>query len=823
MPPELPSGTVTFLFTDVEGSTMALTELGADAYATALAEHRQVIRAACAAHGGVEVDTQGDAFFFAFPTPGGAASSAEGIVDGLGRGPLQVRVGLHTGTPLVTDEGYVGADVHRAARIAAAGHGGQVLVSASSAALLEAELHDLGEHRFKDLAASERVYQLGGGEFPPLKSLYRTNLPVPTTSFLGRERELVAVVDLLARDDVRLLTLTGPGGTGKTRLALQAAAESADEYPDGTWWVPLSSLRDPAMLLVHVAQAVGASDGLDRHIGDKRMLLVLDNLEHLLPVTTEIAALLQASPNLEIVTTSRELLQLQAEHVYVVPPLSDMDGSRLFLLRARAAAGDSVADPALVDELCRRLDNLPLAIELAAARTRHLTPAQLLERLSQRLDLLKGGRDVDPRQQTLRGTIAWSYELLDEAERRLFARLSVFTGGCTLAAAETVCDADLETVASLVDKSLLRKTDDRYWMLATIREFAEERLVKRGEVDELRGKHLRYFAELAPSLGFTVESIEAGAAQRHDVAIAELSNVRAALDWALEHDPVLGLRLAAALENFWVSYSPFEAKRLFEVLTAAAGDVPPDLRALATRCRGNLEVMTGSLEPGLALYEASLRLYDDLGDEHGRAVIQHRIGVNIFREGEREQARKLLEESLATSQEHGFRINELMVMGGLGAFDYREGRVEEGLDRIERGLRIAAEVGFKWWEANLRHSLAAYAFELGRMSAAEEHARAQLVLGAAMSDRRHSVQALGLLAQLAVGRGDKERAARLWGALEAEELRGPVGQRPRMEQWEEERARIEAVVLAGADAAFETARAEGRRMALGEAVEYALV
>ena len=253
---DLPSGTVTFLFTDVEGSTRLLHELGATAYAEALAEHRWLIRDACAAAGGVEVDTQGDAFFFAFPTAPGTLSAAAAFTETLASGPIRVRVGVHTGTPLLAEEGYVGSDVHRAARIATAGHGGQVLVSASTASLVEIELRDLGEHRLKDLSAPERVYQLGDGEFPALKSLYRTNLPVPATPFLGREGELAEVVELLTGDGTRLLTLTGPGGTGKTRLALQAAAEASESFPDGVYWVPLAPLRDPELVLPSLARTL---------------------------------------------------------------------------------------------------------------------------------------------------------------------------------------------------------------------------------------------------------------------------------------------------------------------------------------------------------------------------------------------------------------------------------------------------------------------------------------------------------------------------------------------------------------------------------------
>ena len=410
---DLPAGTVTFLFTDVEGSTRLLHELGAGSYAETLAEHRRLIRAACAGHDGVEVDTQGDAFFFGFTTATGAVAAAGAITEGLARSAIKVRIGIHTGTPLLTEEGYVGGDVHRAARIAAAGHGGQVLVSASTAELIDVELTDLGEHRLKDLSAPERVYQLGKGGFPALRSLYRTNLPVPATPFLGREQELAEVLGLLSSEDTRLLTLTGPGGTGKTRLALQVAAEASDSFPDGIWWVPLADLREPRLVLETAAQVVGAKNGLAEHIGDKKMLCLFDNFEQVVEAGAELNELLVSCPNLELLVTSRERLRVRGEQTYPVPPLTEGDAVALFTARARAV--DPSFSPGVeVGELCLRLDELPLALELAAARTALFGPEQLLERLSDRLDLLKGERDADPRQETLRTTIDWSYDLRTE-------------------------------------------------------------------------------------------------------------------------------------------------------------------------------------------------------------------------------------------------------------------------------------------------------------------------------------------------------------------------------------------------------------------------
>ncbi len=433
---DLPTGTVTFLFTDVEGSTKLLHELGAEAYAEELADHRRIVRKACAAEDGVEVDTQGDAFFFAFPSAPGATAAALAITDALAEGRIHLRIGLHTGAPLVTDEGYVGDDVHFAARVAASGHGGQVLLSKSARELVDGvSLTDLGEHRLKDIEGVIPIYQLGKKSFPPLKTISNTNLPRPASSFVGREREQSEVVREL-RDGARLLTLTGPGGSGKTRLALEAAAELVPSYKAGVFWIGLAALREPSLVTETIAQTLGARDGLAEHIADREMLLLLDNLEQVIAAAADLSALVAACPNLALLVTSRELLRVQGEIEYSVPSLASSEAVSLFSERSQLDATDEIA------ELCSRLDDLPLAVELAAARTRALSPAQILERISQRLDLLQGGRDADPRQQTLRATIAWSYDLLSEEEQRLFRSLSVFAAGCTVEAAELVASAE---------------------------------------------------------------------------------------------------------------------------------------------------------------------------------------------------------------------------------------------------------------------------------------------------------------------------------------------------------------------------------------------
>jgi predicted ATPase/class 3 adenylate cyclase len=494
--PELPTGTVTFLFTDIEGSTRLLRELG-DGYAEVLAEHRRALRDAWRRHEGLEVDTQGDAFFVAFARASDAVAAAADAQLALADGPVRVRMGLHTGEPLRADEGYVGFDVHRAARIAAAGHGGQVLLSQATADLAGVDVRDLGLHRLKDLSAPERLFQLGTDVFPPLKTLHETNLPVPATPFLGREREIDQIAALLRRPDVRLVTLTGPGGSGKTRLSLQAAAAAADDYDGGVWWVPLASLGDPILVETAAAQALGSKDTLPTTVGDQRLLLVLDNFEHLLDAAGGVAETIRSCPHLTVLVTSREPLHVDGEWEVAVDPLREHEAVELFLQRAAAVRSDFGANGE-VAEVCRRLDCLPLAVELAAARVKVLTLPALLERLEQRLPLLAGGsRSAPERQRTLRATIAWSHDLLTAAEQDLFARLAVFAGGCTLQAAEEICGADVDAIASLVDKSLLRRTGDRYWMLETIREFASEQLDQHADAGAIRDRHAAFYVALA--------------------------------------------------------------------------------------------------------------------------------------------------------------------------------------------------------------------------------------------------------------------------------------------------------------------------------------
>jgi predicted ATPase/class 3 adenylate cyclase len=539
---ELPSGTVTLLFADIEGSTALVRELGAARYAAVRSLYRRLMREAVVGHGGVEVDAEGDAFLGAFSTVREAIAGAADAQRRLRDGPVLVRMGVHTGDPLLVEGEYAGLDVHRAARIAAAGHGGQVLLSQSTRELLEpaADVRDLGRYRLKDLGEPVRLYQVGGAEFPPLRSLNSTNLPIQPTPLIGRERELEEVGRLLRTR--RLVTLTGPGGSGKTRLALQLAADSVEDFPDGVVWIPLQSLSDPELVMPTITRAIGVGNALVDASSSRRMLLVLDNFEQLLPSAPKVRDLLTRLPDTKVLVTSREPLHLGGEHEYAVAPLSESDAVSLFTERARAVAPEFAADEVTV-EICRRLDCLPLALELAAARVKALSTEELLRRLAKRLPVLTGGpRDAPERHRTLRATIAWSYELLTADEQDAFARLAVFTGGCTLAAAEEVCRTEMDTIAALVDKSLLRRSGDRYWMLELIAEYAGECLLETGERESLRERHAQYFLDQARSVEPLIRSPQAAALL--DRLEQDHANLRAALAWLAGSPSDRPLRLA---------------------------------------------------------------------------------------------------------------------------------------------------------------------------------------------------------------------------------------------------------------------------------------
>jgi predicted ATPase len=800
---ELPSGTVTFLFTDIEGSTRLLHELG-DAYADALAEHRRVLREAFARHGGVEVDTQGDAFFVAFARASDALGAARDANDAFD-GPIRVRIGVHTGEPLVTDEGYVGIDVHRAARIAAVGYGGQVLVSQSTCDLTGADgMRDLGLHRLKDLTTSERIFQLGDGDFPPLKSLNTTNLPVASNPLVGRETELAELTSMLS-DSVRLVTLTGPGGSGKTRLGLQVGAELLDVFPGGVFFVSLAPLSGPELVRPAVARIAGVREL--EELSDRRALLLLDNFEHLLDAACEVAALLAAGNAAKVLATSRAPLRVQGECEYAVDPLPEGDAVELLVQRARSVRRDFVPDDCAT-EICRRLDGLPLALELAAARLRSLDAATLLERLDHRLPMLTAGaRDAPARQRTLRATIEWSYDLLPAELQKLFARLAVMAGTFSLDAAEQVAGATVETLGAIGEASLVKPlAGSRFLMLETIRELAFEHFGELGEVAELRERHARYYHAIALTACLDTDVT---AEQRPEIVMPDVPNLRAALTWALETDQMeFGLDLLVALEQFWVLGHTAEGMRWFSAFLEHADGAAPLLRARALRSFGSSASFAGEFELAERLWEESLAEYERLGDEHGIAVLLHRLSISALIRGDVEQARALSERSLELHRRQANDKGAVQPLSLLGAIALQGGDRPLGLALLEESAELAGRIGWRWWRAGTLSALADVALADGRAGDARKLLYESVDLGLQVGDR------IGLswyLSQFALSLGLEARTAeagRIWGAVEASNAFVPGG------PWPRNANELEHQMLAIADTEFERAREQGRRLAL---------
>ena len=810
---QLPSGTVTFLFTDIEGSTRLIDELGEEGYVEALAEHRRVLREAFAARGGVEADTQGDAFLYAFAAAADALAAAAQGQQALSAGPVKVRMGLHTGDARLTDEGYAGRELHRAARIAASGHGGQVVVSAATAALVDDDLCELGEHRLKDFAEPVALFQLGGERFPPLKTISNTNLPRPASSFVGRSLEREELTALL-QSSARLVTLSGPGGSGKTRLGLEAASELVPAFKAGVFWVGLGPLRDPAIVLQEIAQTLGAKNGVADHIADREMLLLLDNFEQVVPAASELAELLEHCPNLKLLVTSRELLRIRGEVEYPVPPLAEREAAELFYERSRLQPDETIA------ELCRRLDELPLAIELAAARTSVLSPAQILERLTQRLDLLKGGRDAEPRQQTLRAAIEWSYDLLEEDEQRLFARLAVFRGGCTLAVAEQVADADLDTLQSLVDKSLLRHTAERFWMLETIREYARERLVLSGEEAELRE------AQALSALAFaeaTTQEMEEGGDQPLGFARfhAEHENLRAALEWARHSraDEIL-LRLAAALGHFWtgrgynldadtwfalaLERAPFPIKARISVLRNAG------VRAAAARDYKRLESCATEWRT----------LAEEAEDEHEVLLAVNAAATAASAQGRLDEARVQLFEVRRRAEELDHRDLVAFATINLGAVARDSRDFRAALDYDRSAAMLFRELGDDGGVMIALHSCGWNSLGLNDAGNAQAQFRDALALAARLGWKRGIASIAAGLAASVVASHEEQHAAQLAGAAASlfEEL--GAGFDDELQEQIHERSIAHAKFTLG-DEAFATAWARGAAMTPEEIVAFA--
>ena len=818
-----PTGTVTLLFTDIEGSTRLLERLGPERYGEALDVHRRLLRGAFQRHGGYEVDDEGDAFFVAFAQAADAVAAASEGQRALAEAEwehgeeIRVRMGVHTGEPVAVPPKYVGLDVHRAARIMASGHGGQVLVSAATRRLLdEIEVVGLGEHRLKDLLQPEPLYQLVvvglPSAFPALKTLGNrpTNLPVQPNALIGREREIEEVSALVRSGSARLVTLTGPGGTGKTRLALQVGAELLDDFASGVFFVSLASIRDPALVLATVARALAVREApgeplletLSSYLEQKQILLVLDNFEQLLAAASEVSMLLARCGMMKLLVTSRERLRVSSETVFQVPPLrlaaadSGFELLRaneavvLFAARAQAAGGRFTLDAAnasAVAAICARLDGLPLAIELAAARTPMLPPEALLLRLESRLPLLAGGaRDAEQRQRTLRDTIQWSYDLLEPDEQRLFARLSVFADGCRLDSAQPVCEPNgsgcielLEGVASLVDKSLVRQRSDddgepRFWMLETIREYARDCLQELGDAEATRTRHACYFVSYARKNRRGVEANLKRLAREHD-------NFRAAQAWLRVRDDLQSqLVLATSLEELWEVKGPVqEGISWLEELTHRSETLPPprladedserrqDLPSQAWHVLGLLLWRQGDLGRARTAFERSRSIDISADDERGAAVGSLSLAVLEYYDGNYEVAEPLVEKALVFFREAGDERNAAGCLLNLGVIALLRGDPERARPSLEqalaqtRGLSVTFEVG------GCLQNLGIAAVMQGRLQEAGTLLAESLSIATGLGSDGLAAEIIVATAALAVKRDSSQHGALLLGAAEA--------------------------------------------------------
>jgi predicted ATPase/class 3 adenylate cyclase len=803
--------TLTFLFTDIEGSTRLLQELD-ERYADVLMEHYRVLRKAFRAHGGVEQGTQGDSFFYVFPSASAAVSGAADAQQALGGGPPRVRIGIHTGEAVLTAEGYTGLDVHKAARIAAAGHGGQVVLSRETRGQLDSTvpLLDLGEHRVKDFDGPVWLFQFGTDTFPPLRTISNTNLPRLVSSFVGRGQE-VRDVGSLVRNGSRLVTLTGSGGSGKTRLAIEVAAGLVSEFRAGVFWVGLAPLREPALVTETIGRTLGAKAGPVAHIGEREMLLLLDNLEQVIEAAPALSALLKACPNLFLLVTSRELLRIQGEVEYPVLPLADPEAVELFCARARIESDATVAD------LCRALDNLPLAVELAAARASVFSPAQAYARLSGRLDIFKGGRDADPRQQTLRATIEWSYDLLGSVERCLFACLGVFSGGFTLEAAEQVADAELDVLQALVDKSLLRHTGERFWMLETIREYAVERLDELDAATDLRRRHAAHFVALAER----ADSELARERQADWLVLLErdYANLRSALAWSLRSEAAeLGVRLAGALSQFWSKRGYLSEGRLWLADALAVSD-RGQARAKVLFSAALLATLQGDWPEAKRLSEYCHQLSLQIGEPRLAARSLLTLGRVTVAEGDHVRACSLFEEAAELATEIDDTTTLAMAHFNLGYAALSGGDFVRARNEIQAAREQFDEDADLYGTSRSLAGLGSVALQEGRPGEAVAHLRQSLVISRTLGDQDDIVWALQLLG-VATAESQSEKAARLLGAAEA--LRETLGVSLSGTELALHERAVASLRSALHAETLTTAWAIGRDLALVQAIEQAL-
>lgn len=867
---DLPSGLVTFLFTDIEGSTALVQKLGTADYQRILTEHSTLLRGAVEAADGHEFGSEGDAHFFVFATSEAALRAAVDGQRALTAHPwpagaeIRVRMGIHSGRPERHGDNYVGVDLNRAARIAAAGHGGQVLASDQARSGARADglaFTDLGLHRLKDLVEPEHLYQVLAPdlreEFPPIRSIDTRlkRLPAELTSFVGRSQELADVAGLVARE--RLVTLTGPGGSGKTRLAVAAADRLLPRFSDGVFFAALALIDDPARVPDAIASALDLREVPDKpifevvedHLRDKNLLLVTDNFEQVADAAPVVARLLQSAPQLSVLATSRELLRLKGEREYPVPPLpvpeladawSELGANpcvQLFAERAAAVRPGFRLTPentGIVAEICRRVDGLPLAVELAAARIRILSPAELLARLDSRLaELHSGARGLPERQRTLRGTIDWSHGLLEPAEQRLFGRLAVFAGGWTRDAAEAICAADLgievlDGLESLVDKSLVsRMTGEgesiRFTMLETIREYALERLDASGEAAMVRSLHAAFFRDLAEAAEPHLTGRDSGDWLAR--LTAEVPNLRTALRSALGAAQAgaleVGLVTAGALWRYWqLTGSLREAADWFGQLLGRPGEgVARSARAKALQGAGGIAYWQNDLSRSRQLYEESVALYRQLDDKGALANALNDLAYLPMLQGEIPLAQQLFTEARDLFRELGDAWHTALAEMNIASTKFFVGEYEAARETIEAVVPVIRERGDRFWLTEAVTGLGQLEQLTGRYAAARGHYAESLQLALEAGTVPQVAMVLEPLSNVDSAEGNHRRAVELWSAAQAIKERVGGGAPSEMMQTLDPRpAAIEAI----GEEAVAQAWQEGQALTLEQAVARAL-
>ena len=774
-----PTGTVTFLFTDIEGSTL-LWDAHGGAMRVALARHDTLVRAAIVNGNGYVFKTVGDAFCAAFATAPDAVSVALAAQLAIlaepwpEETPIKVRLALHTGTVESQDGDYFGPALNRVARLLPSGHGGQTLLSQTTHDLVRdnlpdaVSLRDLGAYQLKDLIRPEQVYQLQHpslpGDFPPIRSLStHNNLPRQRTRFIGRERELAELYGLLA-SGTRLVTVTGAGGSGKTRLALQVAAELADDVRRGVIFVPLAPVQEPALVAATIALVAGVRDV--KELRDKNALLVLDNFEHLLPAAEVVSSILSLAPELKILVTSRARLRLSGEREYALGPLPPSDAAELFLDRA-IAVGPDVRAGLTVAAICKRLDGLPLALELAASRVKVLDPSLLLERLSRSLPLLTSGtRDAPERQQTLRATIGWSYALLEEPLQRTFRRLAVFPGSFALEAAELVAETDIDQIIALVDWSLLTPIGDgRFLMLETIREFGREQIEGSFEWDEVRARHLGFFLQLAER----AEPKLTGSDQRqwYDRLAAENDNLREALAYACESgDGERALMLAGTIWRFWWNRGRVaEASLWYERTLAVGQNASPRARARGLFGIAHMAESGGDVDRARASFEEAADIFRRIGDTRWLVLaLAHLAGLHTYL-GDTRRAAAMNDEALDLADRSGDVRGAAIVRSNLGGVLMVEGDDRRASALIELALEKFRSIGDTYGKASCLANLAMISLHSGDIDVAAANLRESLELSSSIGDANSLTGNLPIAAAIVLVRGDPDAGARLGGAV----------------------------------------------------------